>query len=134
MSNPFDLDQAEAYARWRQWKLARTVCDARDLVVGIEDPFDLKTNEKQLLTEKCRDHNMAIYQLADGVSDKALVHELGRQLGLERLDNNLRADEDSVTSLEVRAQDGNQYIPYTSRPLSWHSDGYYNTCFGSTTS
>jgi hypothetical protein len=26
----------------------------------------------------------------------------------------------------VKTQSGNQYIPYTDKPLSWHTDGYYN--------
>jgi alpha-ketoglutarate-dependent taurine dioxygenase len=41
---------------------------------------------------------------------------------------NLRADEDSITSLRVvPASGGTNYIPYTSRALNWHTDGYYNT-------
>ena len=47
-------------------------------------------------------------------------------MGLAHLDGNLRADEDDITSLQVTEQAGNQYIPYTNRPLSWHTDGYYN--------
>jgi alpha-ketoglutarate-dependent taurine dioxygenase len=50
------------------------------------------------------------------------------QFCLERLDMNLRADEDSITSLRVVPEStGTQYIPYTSRSLNWHTDGYYNT-------
>jgi hypothetical protein len=48
-------------------------------------------------------------------------------LGLHRLDSNLCADADSITSLrvvEIGRHGG--YIPYTNRPLSWHTDGYYN--------
>ena len=45
---------------------------------------------------------------------------------MEKLDANLRSDEDSISSLEVREQNGNQYIPYTNKALSWHTDGYYN--------
>jgi alpha-ketoglutarate-dependent taurine dioxygenase len=70
---------------------------------------------------------MVLYRLGDvAVQDKTLVHALGQQLGLVHLDTNLRADEDSVSSLEVRDQAGNQYIPYTNKALSWHTDGYYN--------
>jgi alpha-ketoglutarate-dependent taurine dioxygenase len=45
---------------------------------------------------------------------------------MQHLDTNLRADEDSVSSLQVREQVGNMYIPYTNKALSWHTDGYYN--------
>ena len=52
---------------------------------------------------------------------------MGQQLGLLSLDGNLRSDEDNISSLQVRSQQGNQYIPYTNKPLSWHTDGCYNT-------
>ena len=56
------------------------------------------------------------------------MRALGQQFGLERLDGNLRADEDSITSLRVKPEmQENHYIPYTNRPLNWHTDGYYNT-------
>jgi len=127
MSNPFDLTDPAAYSRWRQCKLEHALGDAGQLIVKIRDPFSLDAAEKAALIDRCGQHNMAIYQLASADADKALVHALGSQLGLDRLDTNLRADEDSVTSLEVRSQSGNQYIPYTNRRLSWHTDGYYNT-------
>jgi len=38
------------------------------------------------------------------------------------------ADEDGITSLMVAKEGTRQtYIPYTNRPIHWHSDGYYNT-------
>lgn len=126
-AQPFDLADNDAYAAWRAWKLEHRARSAEDLRVSIDDPYQLDAAELAALTERCRHNNMAIYALTGAESEKSLVHSLGQQLGLTRLDSNLRADEDSVTSLEVRAQQGNQYIPYTNRRLSWHSDGYYNT-------
>ena len=59
--------------------------------------------------------------------DKAPVRQLGQQLGLERLDDNLCSDDDSITSLKVvgKSREG-EYIPYTNKRLNWHTDGYYN--------
>ncbi len=127
MPKPFDLNNVTDYRRWRQWKLAQIPVDAERLLVSLVEPQALRPDEKQALVTCCRDHNMVIYALPEKHTDKTLVHAIGQQLGLVRMDTNLRADEDSVTSLEVRAQDGNQYIPYTDKPLSWHTDGYYNT-------
>ena len=49
------------------------------------------------------------------------------QIGMVTLDKNLCADDDSISSLQVmdlgRARG---YIPYTSKALNWHTDGYYN--------
>jgi len=131
MSFPFELDEIDAYQNWRKQKLAHaaslTSGGAGQILVDIADPYALKPDERAAVLENCRQHNMSLYRLPDAAGrDKSLVHSLGEQFGMSHLDANLRADEDSVTSLEVRGQVGNQYIPYTNRALSWHTDGYYN--------
>lgn len=126
--SPFDLEDAAAYRAWRQQKLAqRPAVD--ELRVPLENPARLSPNEKARIEDLCRRCNTAIYKVSDSsqATGKELVHQLGQQFGLSHLDNNLRADEDDITSLAVREQQGNQYIPYTNKPLSWHTDGYYNT-------
>lgn len=129
--SPFNLENRSAYLRWCQQKLAHQVSDKApertDLLVTIADPYQLTHEERLAIIERCDRFNIAIYQLNDTqLQDKTLVHALGEQLGLQNLDTNLRADEDSVSSLQVRDQAGNQYIPYTNKALSWHTDGYYN--------
>jgi alpha-ketoglutarate-dependent taurine dioxygenase len=127
--NPFDPADEHAYRCWREWKLSGYPGRAEDLIVSIANPFRLTPAEKQALLRRCRKANAAIYRIAAGdIADKELVGSLGRQFGLVRLDRNLRADEDSITSLRVVPEtSGAYYIPYTNRPLNWHTDGYYNT-------
>lgn len=126
--SPFNLSDEQSYQSWRDAKLAVSPVSVDEMMVNIENPYALSDIEKNALIKACNQYNFVVYQLLDvSVNDKKLVHELGEQLGLHRLDTNLRADEDSVTSLEVRDQTGNQYIPYTNKALSWHCDGYYNT-------
>ncbi len=129
--SPFNLENRSAYLKWRKQKFAHQVSnkapELADLLVTIDDPYQLTLEERRAMIERCDRFNVAIYQLNDAqLQDKALVHALGEQLGLQNLDANLRSDEDSVSSLEVRDQAGNQYIPYTNKALSWHTDGYYN--------
>ena len=126
--NPFSLQDGEAYARWREWKLERQPHGIGELMVEIADPFRLTDAERAAILTRCRRANMAFYALRDGVGeDKAAIRALGRQLGLERLDSNLGADEDGITSLRVVEGDRRTgYIPYSNRRLSWHTDGYYN--------
>jgi alpha-ketoglutarate-dependent taurine dioxygenase len=126
---PFDLARDRDYRAWREWKLDAYPTSAAGLLVGIEDPLQLTRAEHAAILASCRKANMAIYAIRNGGSaGKAGVRVLGRQFGLERLDTNLRADEDSITSLRVvPEQAGTRYIPYTNRPLNWHTDGYYNT-------
>ncbi len=126
-TSAFDLTDKQAYGQWRSERLQYSTPKLAALLVKLENPYQLSGIEKQAIVERCEHFNMAIYQLNDAeMQDKTLVHALGEQLGMKNLDANLRADEDSVTSLEVRDQSGNQYIPYTNKALSWHTDGYYN--------
>jgi len=129
MPSPFDPADDRTYRSWREWKLAAYPANAAALSVDVADPFRLSPAEKQALLDRCRKANAAIYHITAGdVADKELVAALGRQFGLARLDRNLRADEDSITSLRVVSESGGaHYIPYTNRPLNWHTDGYYNS-------
>jgi len=73
---------------------------------------------------------MALYvsDPVDADTGKDLIRAVGSQFGLNQLDANMLADDDGVTPLTVM-EDGRRprYIPYTNRPISWHTDGYYNT-------
>ncbi|MDH3526750.1 MAG: TauD/TfdA family dioxygenase [Gammaproteobacteria bacterium] len=128
-ASPFDLASRSTYEGWREWKLGVYPETVEQLIVPINHPHALDRSEKKALLERCKRANMALYQLATGSEPgKQLVRALGRQFGLERLDNNLRADEDSITALRVVPEAGKtHYIPYTNRPLNWHTDGYYNS-------
>jgi hypothetical protein len=70
---------------------------------------------------------MAIYAGAAHEEDAAIPRELGRQFGLTRLDANWLAGEDGISEIKVSEGEARQlYIPYTDRPIKWHTDGYYN--------
>jgi len=123
----FNLDNDTAYQQWRKQKMSLRQCDVAKSIVMINDPFKLQAAEKQALLVSCTDYNMALYQLKEPSKQcKAMVASLGKQLGLSRLDGNLRSDSDNISRLQVSKQAGNQYIPYTNKALSWHTDGYYN--------
>ena len=124
---PFDLANEAGYQTWRATKLADYPA-AADLVVRINNAAALTDQEHAAILERCRKTNHAIYEVTGGgKTDKPVIRAFGRQFGLVTLDMNLRADEDSITSLRVvEASAGTHYIPYTNRPLNWHTDGYYN--------
>jgi len=125
---PFDLANEAGYQTWRAAKLANVAAQMVDRVVPVKDVALLTDQEHAAILERCRNINLAIYEVTGGgETDKQAIRAFGRQLGLESLDMNLRADEDSITSLRVvEASAGTHYIPYTNRPLNWHTDGYYN--------
>ena len=125
---PFQLDREQDYQRWRSAKLDNYCAMAADAVVPIQNAAALSTAEHAAIMARCCKLNLAIYTVTgEAETDKPAIRALGRQFGLETLDMNLRADEDSITSLRVvKEVAGTHYIPYTNRPLNWHTDGYYN--------
>jgi alpha-ketoglutarate-dependent taurine dioxygenase len=126
--SPFALDNATAFARWRDNKLENYPSDISQLIVEIGDPRQLSTSEHEKLLSLCRKTNMAIWAgLSGHDADKAIIRSLGQKFGLEHLDHNMCADNDAITSLTVQSDALRQgYIPYSNRPIAWHTDGYYN--------
>ena len=125
----FDLDNATAYAAWREAKLAAHPRRLDDLLVEIADPRRLTFAEREALLVRCGVANMALYASTTGSDpDKDIPRLLGRQLGLENLDANRLADDDGISPLAVApAGTRSEFIPYTDRGIKWHTDGYYNT-------
>jgi len=127
--NPFDPDGDPAlYRRWREWKLDHHPRRLEDLVVTLDDPARLTPGERQALIDRIRRANMALY-----VTDPARTEPrqvpllLARQLGVSGLDCNWLAEDDGLTALCVHEDALHRgYIPYTDRPIQWHTDGYYN--------
>jgi alpha-ketoglutarate-dependent taurine dioxygenase len=127
-TGPFDLKSDRAYQRWREQKFRDYPVRPGQLLIEVRDPRALSRAERDAIMGLCRKTNLVIYASACAQDDKDAVRTLGAQLGLKRLDSNLCADEDDITSLRVVTEGRHQhYIPYTNRPLSWHTDGYYNT-------
>jgi alpha-ketoglutarate-dependent taurine dioxygenase len=125
-----DLDSRDAagrYARWRDAKLATLPASASELIVEVGDPRALTATERGAMAARLRRANMVIYASPILAEDKAIPVALGRQFGLSRLDGNRFADEDQITRIAVD-NDGSsrRYIPYTTRAMNWHTDGYYN--------
>ncbi len=126
-SNPFDLENPEAFQHWRDWKLAHAPRSVNELIVEVRDPRALNRAEHDALLERISRCNMAIYAGAAHEEDAAIPRELGRQFGLNRLDANWLAGEDGISEIKVSEGGTRQlYIPYTDRPIKWHTDGYYN--------
>jgi hypothetical protein len=127
-AGPFDPDDDAAYRAWRESKLAgyRPELAARPVAVG--DPCALTATERDALLERCRAANMVVYASAARGVDKDMLRRFGLQFGLASLDRNWLADDDGISQVKVAAGGGGRgdFIPYTNRPIRWHTDGYYN--------
>jgi hypothetical protein len=128
-ASPFNLADVEAYRRWRDARLSGYPRATADLIVPVNDPRALTPAEHEKLLALVRKTNMVIYAARVGDDpDKEIPRGMARQFGLERINHNWLADEDAVTSITVNPEgDHPNFIPYTNRPIKWHTDGYYNT-------
>lgn len=103
------------------------------LMVSIDNPAQLRDEERRALLENCRLYNLSFYRLRrriradarDPAADKKMLLQLSSQLGLDRPIDNPCADENHISHIEVSSR-GEPYIPYTNKALGWHTDGYYN--------
>ena len=131
MSNPFDLADDTGYRAWRDARLAAYPRCVDELIVPLADPRHLTSADLHALGSRCARANMAIYSAPHlNAADKALAKQLGQQLGLTRLEGNYLADEDGLSSITPANDEDSvrgDFIPYTHKPINWHTDGYYNT-------
>ncbi|MEZ5533983.1 MAG: TauD/TfdA family dioxygenase [Thiolinea sp.] len=129
MHSHFSLKNNELYVAWRDRKLADYPLKAADLITEIQHPHSPAPHETNQLLSTAARFNMALYCFKDPAdTDKKTVHQLAALCGLRNINHNLCADADSLTSLQVTQHAGqHDYIPYTNKKLSWHTDGYYNS-------
>ncbi|MGB1254525.1 MAG: TauD/TfdA family dioxygenase [Thiolinea sp.] len=128
MHNHFSLQNNELYKKWRDWKLSAYPVDTGTLMTTINSSEAPSKMHIEPLLRTATLFNMAFYRLTgEQATSKNAVHQLATACGLRNINHNLCADADSLTSLQVTRHPGqHEYIPYTNRPLSWHTDGYYN--------
>jgi alpha-ketoglutarate-dependent taurine dioxygenase len=123
--SPFALDDPDSYRAWRAQKLS--VAGMPD-VIAVGNPGELSETERRALLQTGQARNFALFRVASPPEnvDQAL-RAFGRRIGLLDLDQNLCAEDSGVTAITVKATETDHtYIPYTNRPLGWHTDGYYN--------
>ncbi len=124
-ASPFLVENETAYRYWRERKLAafmENLPHAADPIT-VADPQALSDEEYAALTGQCRQRNFAFYRVST-TDDKPTLRRLWAQLGLHSPVANPCADADGISS--IAATPDARYIPYTSRALKWHTDGYYN--------
>jgi len=131
VGQPLDLADDAAYARWRAWKLAHRPTRTEDLCVEVADPCALTPAERESMLWRIACGGVALYRSPVDSEDRSLPRQLGAQLGVVQLDANWLADEDGISSIAVseRSDAGSGrggFIPYTDRPIRWHTDGYYH--------
>ena len=126
--SPFDLENNDAYSRWKECKLKDYPTKIEDLQVEVNDPRNFTQSEFEALLQRCSKANMAIYVGKTGTDpDPEIPLSVGRRFGVCGISKNWLADENALSSLTLTENPShNQLAPYTNSALNWHTDGYYN--------
>lgn len=125
----FGLADDDAYDVWRTQKLARYPASVKAILVDVADLGRPTRAERDAIAAACARANMAIYRtpLGDEATTRAALRAFGAQFGLRAVEDHRSAEADGIVSIEMVAAGGRLgYIPYTDRPIAWHTDGYYN--------
>lgn len=128
---PFCLDDRRAYGAWRAAKLAGYPRSADALRVAIADLANPSPDERIAVRSLCAKANMAFYSAGAAAIDPLLVRPALRAFaaafGLRRSEHHRSQGADGAVPIEVATSGGRaDYVPYSNKPLSWHTDGYYN--------
>ncbi len=123
--NPFDLDNEAAYRAWRERKLSQK---AEPPVVAIQSSEGASEAEARALADSCNARNFVLFRFRNPPADpQPALQALASRFGLRDIDANLCAEDSGLTEITVKeTATDNRYIPYTDKPIGWHTDGYYN--------
>lgn len=121
------MDDAR-YKQWRRAKLDHYPVSVDCLRVDIDGLKKVTPHQRSAIIDRVRQFNMCIYRCRDLSVDRLAVRQFASTFGLDRPDLHLCANDDGVSELSV-ASSGvrHDYVPYSNRGLSLHTDGYYNT-------
>ena len=121
------LADENQYQEWRSSRLKFRPCSAEDIAVDIDGLIAPRDLQIEAIKAHIRDCNMAIYRCRDLFADRLALKRFAANFGLARLDHHLCANSDGVSELTAESKGQKAvYVPYSSRSLSWHTDGYYN--------
>ena len=123
----FDLNNAYAYESWQKAKLAPYPLSLNNLMVNIEDNQAISKSELQIIRRHCETFNFALYDIGLLDDDNRIPLRIATQLGLTISDQHLCGDKVGISAIKVgKKRAPGEYIPYTNKPINWHTDGYYN--------
>ena len=131
MHSPFNLTDDYSYQKWREQKLllAQNYISNPDcLFIPIADCQSPTKSEINNVLQNCLHYSFSFYRVVKPSDvNKKTIKQFMQQLGPSQLDANICADEDKLTSItQTTHQKQHDYIPYSNKRLSWHTDGYYN--------
>ncbi len=126
-----NLSDTTGYIAWRDSLLeqAKKAAELPPVRLNrLEKPTD---SEIETLLQRCEATNFAPYSCADSSTDpdeiRKNLRSFASAFGLRIAEQHRSAGEQGIVALRPSDHaDQRNYIPYSTRALNWHTDGYYN--------
>lgn len=127
MKSPFILENETEYKNWRQTKLELYPLNINKFSI----PLDINNFQKKdldLIKFNMNKYNFALYNFKSELKNNELEN-FCTMLNLNNSISNLFSDSKNISDIKDHKDTNNnqigEYIPYTNKPLNWHTDGYY---------
>ena len=122
------LNNPDAYQYWRDEKLANSTTKLENCLLEINNPFALNAAQKNKIKSLCQHNNFALFSLQTQDNYPNAIVAINQQLGLKDFDQHLYIKNQGLAHI-TQSDDKQQgeFIPYSNKKLSWHTDGYYNS-------
>ncbi len=128
--NGFSWERAKAddfYRKWRDERLSAAEIARTRGFVEIAELANPSDAEKAELSRRCSETNLALYATGPTEDPRGKLRRFAESLGLRIAEKHRSAGGDGIVALRPSDAPGQKgYIPYSTRGMNWHTDGYYN--------
>ena len=126
-----DLQDDTSYQTWRTTKLKTAEAAKKMSPVDIVNLSQPSESERAELKARCKIMNFAHYSSPSSAqaldATESALRGFADHMGLRLAETHRSAGASGIVALQVSAAPTKRgYIPYTSRAMNWHTDGYYN--------
>ncbi len=120
----FTAKSAE-FLRWAEEKEKNIPENSDGILVNIHDINNVKPSEIAKIKETIYKHNSCIYSSKIALKSNTNLLKFVELVGMRTYDcNNIESNE--ISTITPLQNSKINYIPYTDKPLNWHTDGYYD--------
>ena len=120
----FTVKSAE-FLRWAEEKEKNIPQNSDGILVNIHDINNVKTSEIAKIKETIYKYNSCIYSSKIALKSNTNLLKFVELVGMRTYDcNNIESNE--ISTITPLQNSKINYIPYTDKPLNWHTDGYYD--------
>ena len=120
----FTAKSAE-FLRWAEEKEKNIPQNSDGILVNIHDINNVKTSEIAKIKETIYKYNSCIYSSKTVLKSNTNLLKFVELVGMKTYYcNNIESNE--ISTITPLQNSKINYIPYTNKPLNWHTDGYYD--------